>query len=506
MKGFNELTIESLKAELEKGDTKPLEILERARMRVENVEPALHALNRTTIDDAVDRLKAHSKINQPFHGIPCVIKDNICTSGVPTNCSSKILDGFVPPYTSTADARITDAGFAMIGKSNMDEFGMGSSTEYSAWGPTFNPYDLSRVPGGSSGGSAAAVAAGYAAFALGSDTGGSIRQPAAFCGCVGLRPTYGRVSRYGLVMFASSLDQIGPITTTVRGSAQVLSLIQGTDGRDSTLVDIPVENYLAHIEEGIKDLRVGVLDVSFADWVDERVKSVFSKNLDWFRDRAKTVKEVKIKSFDTLLAAYYTLAPAEASSNLARYDGIRYGQTVDFAEPGKDIDENTARDLPDYYRKNRTHGFGTEVIRRILIGTFVLSRGYYESYYLRAQKVRARLRAELDELWKEVDIIINPTTPTPPFKIGWAMNDPMDMYQADRFVLLQSMAGAPGISINGGWTDLDDDHVTKLEKSREKNCFGKPATVLPIGLHITTPPFAEAVLFRAARAFEREHT
>lgn len=506
MKGFNELTIEGLKAELEKGKIKPRELLQRAKKQVDKIEPGLHALNRDTFDYAFDRVDIESTEIQPFRGIPCIIKDNICTAGVPTNCSSKILDGFIPPYTATAVARLEESGFSLIGKANMDEFAMGSSTEYSAWGPGFNPFDVSRVPGGSSGGSAAAVAAGYAPFALGSDTGGSVRQPAAFCGNVGLRPTYGRVSRWGLIMYASSLDQIGPITSTVRDSAVALSIIEGPDNRDSTLVDSPKEDYLKNIENGVENLRVGVLDVGFADWVDDRVKAVFSDNVAWFKNRVKEVKEIKIDSFDLLLAAYYILAPSEASSNLARYDGIRFGPSVDFGDVKKDIDENTAGDLLDYYRKNRNQGFGPEVIRRILLGTFALSAGYYESYYLRAQKVRTRLRAELNKLFKEVDVIINPTTPSPPFKLGWAMDDPMDMYEADRFVLLQSMAGIPGISVNGGWTDLDDDHSTILKKSREKDCFGKPVTNLPIGLHISAPPFAESLLFQAARAFEREHS
>ncbi|MCX6646605.1 MAG: amidase family protein, partial [bacterium] len=348
MKRFNEITIENLKAELDSGEIKPRELLEKAKKRVDAVEPELNALNRDTFDRAGEQVKHPPDYDQPYRGIPCIIKDNICTFGVQTNCSSKILDGFIPPYTATVDARVTEAGFLMVGKANMDEFGMGSSTEYSAWGPSCNPFDLSRVPGGSSGGSAAAVAAGYAAFALGSDTGGSVRQPAAFCGNVGLRPTYGRVSRYGLIMFASSLDQIGPITATVRGSARVLGIIEGPDKHDSTLVTTPAEDYLAHIEDGIEDLRVGVLNVSYADWVDERVKTVFSKNVNWFKDHAKSVKEVKINSFDTLLAAYYIIAPAEASSNLARYDGISYGPSVEIAGFGKDIDENNAAELLDF--------------------------------------------------------------------------------------------------------------------------------------------------------------
>jgi len=507
MKGFNELSLERLATELEKGSVHPRDIIGECRKRIGKLEPVINALNRETLGHASEGADSWSyDPDRPFRGIPYVQKDNICTPGVVTDCSSRILEGFVPPYAATADARITEAGLRLVGKANMDEFAMGSSTEYSAWGPTLNPFDISRVPGGSSGGSAAAVAAGFAPVALGSDTGGSVRQPAAFCGLVGVRPTYGRVSRWGLVAFASSLDQIGPITTTVRDAAHVLRLIEGPDSFDSTLVDARKDDYLKTIEDGIADLRVGVLDVSFADWVDKRVRTIMEQNVAWFKGHAKSVQEVRVGTFDLLLAAYYTIAPSEASSNLARFDGIRYGPSVDIAEKGKAVDENTAGSILDYYRKNRSQGFGPEVTRRILIGTFALSSGYYDAYYLRAQKVRTRLRAELGRIWKEVDVIVSPTAPTPPFKLGSALDDPMDMYRADMFVLLQPMAGCPAISINGGWTELDDDGVTPLPKCREKDCFGKKVGQLPIGLQITAPPFGESVMFRTARAFEREHT
>jgi len=503
---FNELSIEKLASELEKGRIHPREILRECSKRVSKVEPKLHALNRETLDRAQHAIENWTYDSaRPFAGIPYIQKDNICTLGVATDCSSRILQGFVPPYAATVDARVVEQGFALIGKSNMDEFGMGSSTEYSAWGASLNPFDLSRVPGGSSGGSAAGVAAGYAPIAFGTDTGGSVRQPASFCGLVGLRPTYGRVSRWGLIAFASSLDTIGPITTTVRDAAHALSFVEGQDGRDSTVVNLPREDYFASIEKGIGDLRVGVLDVGMADWVDKRVRTVFNANVEWFKGHAKSVREVRIGCFDLLLAAYYTLAPSEASSNLARYDGLRYGPSVNIAEKGKSVDEATAGGLLDYYRKNRGQGFGPEVTRRILIGTFALSSGYYDAYYLRAQKVRTKLRAELDELWKNVDVIISPTAPAPPFKLGSALDDPMDMYRADLFVLMQPMSGCPAISVNGGWTDLDDDGFSKLAACREKSCFGKIVSRLPIGLQITAPPFREADLLRAARAFEREH-
>jgi len=499
MSSFEE-SIEGLRQAFERGEKHPREVVEACRKRFEQVEEEVHALNCDTFEEALENLSGWKwDPRVPLSGIPYVQKDNICTLGVETNCSSKVLEGFVPPYEATVEKRLKEAGFQLIGKGNLDEFGMGSSTEYSAWGPTRNPLDTSRVPGGSSGGSAAAVAAGYASFALGSDTGGSVRQPAAFCGLVGLRPTYGRVSRWGLVAFASSLDQIGPITRTVRDSAIVLSIIEGVDGRDSTLVHREQENYLEHIEDGVGDLRVGVLDVSFADWVDPRVKRVFQENVRWFESHAKSVKEVHLNTFDLLLAAYYIIAPSEASSNLARYDGIRYGASVEFGKKGK----NVAKGLVDFYRKNRV--FGPEVTRRIVIGTFALSSGYYEAYYLRAQKVRWMVQEELEEIWKEVDIIISPTSPTPAFKLGEKLEDPLEMYRCDLFAVLQPMAGCPAISINGGWTELSEDGEVPLLETGEKDCWGNPVKRLPVGLQLTAAPFGESVLFRAARAFEREH-
>lgn len=506
MTGFNETSLEGYSAELASGKRSPADLLKWSRDRIDKVEPGLHALNRDTLDAAKKNISnwQHDP-DKPLAGIPYLLKDNICTEGIETNCSSKILEGFIPPYNATADSRVSDEGLQSIGKTNLDEFSMGSSTEYSAWGPTFNPYDLSRVPGGSSGGSAASVAAGYVPLALGSDTGGSVRQPAAFCGVVGLRPTYGRVSRWGLVAFASSLDQIGPITTTVRDSAIALSMIEGQDNLDSTLADKPKEDYLEKIEEDIDGLRVAVLDASFADWVDPRVKAVFDENVDWFKSKAGKVEEISLKSFELILAAYYTLAPSEASSNLARYDGIRYGPSVGIAPSGEDAAEDTSGNLLDFYCKNRSRGFGDEVTRRIMIGTFALSSGYYDAYYLRAKKVCSLVQSELAGLWKNFDILISPTAPTPPFKVGAYTGDPIDMYRSDLFVLLQPMAGCPAISVNGGWTEVNDDGKTSLKKSRCRNCFGKATTRLPIGIQISAPPFAEAALFRAARAFEREH-
>ena len=506
MNDFDKIGIEKLSSGFSSGKVSPGEIIDKCRGIIDQTESELHALNLITLDRVsagIENFKFDP--DKPYSGIQFVQKDNICTKGIETTCSSKILRGFVPPYAATADKRLHDAGFRIIGKANMDEFAMGSSTEFSSTGPAKNPYDLTRVPGGSSGGSAASVAVGYAPFALGSDTGGSVRQPAAFCGLVGLRPTYGRVSRWGLVAFASSLDQIGPITTNVRDSAIVLSIIEGADNYDSTLVDRPKENFLAEIEDGIGELRIGIHNAGFADWVDPRVKKNFEENADWFQKHAKSVKEVSIKSFDLILAAYYIIAPSEASSNLARFDGIRFGPSVKLAPQDEYPDDGSALGLYDYYRKNRGRGFGDEVTRRILIGTFALSSGYYDAYYLRAQKVRTRVREEFDGLWKDVDVIISPTAPTPPFKLGSRTGDPLAMYREDQFVLPQAMAGCPAISINGGWTDTDDDNISKLKNSGAKNCFNKPADRLPIGLQITAAPFMESVLFRAARAFEKDH-
>jgi aspartyl-tRNA(Asn)/glutamyl-tRNA(Gln) amidotransferase subunit A len=353
----------------------------------------------------------------------------------------------------------------------MDEFAMGSSTEYSGYGPTRNPYDLSRVPGGSSGGSAAAVASGQAIFATGSDTGGSVRMPAAFCNLVGLRPTYGRVSRYGLVAFASSLDTIGPICRDVEDCGLVFSIIAGHDERDSTSVPSPLEDPLRRLDEGIADLKVGVLEDDLGDAVDPEIRGKMEEWVDFFRKKSGGIKPVKLETMKYIISSYYIIAPSEASSNLSRYDGIRYGPTVE------------SDDLARMFKANRARGFGPEVKRRIMIGTFALSSGYYDAYYLRAQKVRTRIRAEMDEAFKQVDIIISPSTPDLPFPIGSKVDDPLAMYASDVFQLPQPLAGTPALSVSGG--------------------FSKEG--LPIGLQIWGRAFDEATILRAGRAFEREH-
>lgn len=404
-------------------------------------------------------------------GIPFAHKDNISVKGLSTYCCSKILDGYIPPYDAHVTERLIAAGGTIIGRANMDEFAMGSSNEYSAYGPTKNPWDITRVPGGSSGGSAAAVASGQAIFATGSDTGGSVRLPAAFCNLVGLRPTYGRVSRYGLIAFASSLDQVGPICRDVHDCALVFAIISGHDERDSTSVPTEVEEPLHQLNDGISELRVGFLDDGLADLVDGQIRAKMEEWIKFFDSKSLSIRPVKLDTLKYLVSGYYIIAPSEASSNLARFDGIRYG-------PSDESD-----DLINLYKTNRGEGFGPEVKRRIMIGTFALSSGYYDAYYLRAQKIRTRIRAELEDLFKTVDIIISPSAPEPPFKLGSKVDDPLAMYASDVFQLPQPLAGIPALSIQGGFSSEG----------------------LPIGLQIWGRPFDEATILRAGRAFEREH-
>ena len=404
-------------------------------------------------------------------GLPFAHKDNISVKGRGTYCCSKILEGYIPPYDAEATEKLLAAGGTIIGRSNMDEFAMGSSTEHSAYGPTKNPWDIKRVPGGSSGGSAAAVASGQAIFATGSDTGGSVRQPASFCNLVGLRPTYGRISRFGLVAFASSLDQVGPICRDIRDCAMVFSILAGHDERDSTSATSMVGDPLETFEDGLSGLRIGFLEDGLGDLVDSEIRTEMDEWLTFFRSKAKVVKPVQLDTMKYALSSYYIIAPSEASSNLARFDGIRYGPCGEFD------------DLLKLYKTNRAHGFGPEVSRRIMIGTFALSSGYYDAYYLRAQKIRTRLRAEIDELFRDVDVIISPSSPVLPFELGAKVDDPLEMYASDYFQLPQALAGIPAISIQGGF-------------SRDG---------LPIGLQIWGRPFDEATIFQAGRAFEREH-
>ena len=424
--------------------------------------------------DAIHRL--NPKLNAFLHvkadaaGIPIAVKDNIVTTDMPTTCGSKILRGFVSPYDATVIARLRNAGRAIIGKTNLDEFAMGSSTEHSAFGPTRNPWDTTRVAGGSSGGSAAAVAARMVPAALGSETGGSVRQPAAFCGVTGLKPTYGRVSRYGLVAFASSLDQIGIVTKTVRECAEVLGIIAGHDPLDSTSSNEKVDDYTADVDAGVKGLRFGVVREA-VEKLEGDVRANFDDALRVLRAGGATVEDASVPTIGYAIAIYYIVANAEASANLARFDGVRYGHRSD-----------RAKTVHEMYFASRGEGFGAEVKRRIMLGTFALSSGYYDAYYGRAQAVRARLREDFAAAFQRFDFLLTPTTPEAAFKIGAKTEDPLSMYMSDIFTAPANLVGVPAIAIPSGF-------------SREG---------LPLSLQIMAPHFAERALFRAAGAFERE--
>jgi len=418
----------------------------------------------------IDRLVAQGADLPPLGGVPVGIKDVMVTRGVRSTAGSKILGNYIPPYDCTAVARMEAAGAIVLGKLNCDEFAMGSSNENSAFHPVRNPRDTSRVPGGSSGGSAAAVAAGMAVVALGSDTGGSIRQPASFCGVVGLMPTYGRVSRYGLIAFASSLDHIGPLARTVKDAAIVLRTIAGRDPMDSTSADVPVPNYVAELEKPIRGLKIGVAKEYFGEGLDSEVRNAVETAIEKLRSLGCEIVPVSLPHIEYAIPTYYIVATAEASSNLARFDGVRYGYRA-----------RNARALSDMYRRSRDEGFGAEVKRRIMLGTYALSAGYYDAYYLKAQKVRTLLTRDFDEAFKKVDAIVTPTSPTAAFKLGEKVNDPLAMYLADIYTVTADLAGIPGISIPCGET-------------HEK---------LPIGLQILGRHFDEATILRVAHAYEQ---
>ncbi|MFA5362131.1 MAG: Asp-tRNA(Asn)/Glu-tRNA(Gln) amidotransferase subunit GatA [Candidatus Omnitrophota bacterium] len=407
-------------------------------------------------------------------GIPVTVKDNICTEGMNTECCSRILEGFRPPYDATVIKKLKEAGASIFPvKANMDEFAFGSSTENSRFGPTRNPWDIERVPGGSSGGAAAAVAADEAVWALGSDTGGSIRQPAAFCGVVGLKPTYGRVSRYGLIAFASSLDQIGPLTKDVQDCVLLTGIIAGYDPRDSTSVDVEVPDYTRALVKDVKGLRVGIPKEYFVEGIDPEVKSTVEAAIQKLKDLGIICKEISLPHTRYAVPVYYIIATAEASSNLARFDGVQYGYR---SREGK-----AKNNLIEMYTKTRGEGFGQEAKRRILLGTFVLSHGYYEAYYLRALKVRTLIKRDFDDVFKDCDCVITPTSPTPAFKINERIEDPLKMYLSDLYTISANLAGIPGISIPCGFTSAG----------------------LPVGLQILAKPFGEETLFRAAYTYEQ---
>jgi aspartyl-tRNA(Asn)/glutamyl-tRNA(Gln) amidotransferase subunit A len=407
--------------------------------------------------------------------VPIALKDNLSTIGVPTTASSRILEGFVPPYDATVVQRLERAGAVIVGKTNLDEFAMGSSTENSAFGPSRNPWDLERTPGGSSGGSAVAVAACLVPAALGSDTGGSIRQPAALSGIVGLKPTYGRVSRYGLLAFASSLDQIGPLTRTAADAALLLQVIAGADPCDSTAAAEPVPDLRASLSGDVQGVRIGVPRGVLGEGVDEDVLRGFDRAVDVLRARGAQVIDVELPHARYAIPIYYLIATAEASSNLARYDGVRYGYRAPLSEDAT---------LQEMYDRTRDQGFGAEVKRRIMLGTYVLSAGYYDAYYLKAQQVRTLLRRDYERAFEQVDMVAMPTTPTPAFKLGEKTDDPLQMYLADVFTVSANLAGLPGISVPCGFSRSN----------------------LPIGIQLTGRPFDEASLLRSADAYQRDTT
>ena len=418
----------------------------------------------------IDKLIDNEKKLPPLAGIPIAIKDNICTKGVTTSCASKMLKNFVAPYESTASSKLWSSGGICLGKTNLDEFAMGSSTETSVFGVTSNPWDINRVPGGSSGGSAASVAAGFCAAAIGSDTGGSIRQPASFCGVVGLKPTYGRVSRWGLIAFASSLDQIGPITNTVSDAAEILYSISGKDPLDSTCLDRPVPNYLSNLNKSIKELKIGIIKECFEHpGLNPEVKESVLSAVKRFRNLGAEIIEVDCPRFNDGIATYYVIAPSEASANLARYDGVKYGYR-----------SNDGLNLLDMTSKSRAEGFGDEVQRRILIGTYALSAGYSDAYYKKAQKVRTLIRYDFDNAFKKVDILLTPTCPTTAFLKGDFANDPLSMYLSDLLTVPANLAGLPAISIPCGF-DTEG---------------------LPIGLQLIGNVLEEARILNAANLFE----
>jgi aspartyl-tRNA(Asn)/glutamyl-tRNA(Gln) amidotransferase subunit A len=450
--------------------------------RIASVDPTLGAFLEVASDRALARAAALDAARRGpeaplLAGVPVAVKDNICTHGLRTSAASRMLELYRPPNDATAIARLERAGAIVIGKTNCDEFAMGSSTENSAFGPTRNPWALDRTPGGSSGGSAVAVSARLAPLALGSDTGGSIRQPAAFCGVTGLKPTYGRVSRFGLIAFASSLDQIGPFATTARDAALVLSAIAGSDPLDATSSQEPVPDYAAALSGDLHGLRIGIFRGDYDEGIDAEIRQGVADALDVFRARGATVAEAELPHARFGIPAYYIVATAEASANLARYDGIRYGFRA----------EASARDdsrpsLQAMYEDTRAAGFGAEVKRRIILGTYVLSAGYYDAYYLKAQQVRTLIRQDFDRAFADVDVVAMPTSPTPPFKLGERVRDPLQMYLADVLTVGASLAGLPAISIPCGFT----------------------ADRLPIGLQLIGRPFDEATLLRAADTFERD--
>ena len=458
------------------GRTSAVDVCRAFLDRLQAVNPSLNAFNLIDADGAlaraerVDRARSAGETPGALAGVPVALKDNLCTRGMRTTASSNIIRNFVPPYDATVVRRLAAAGAVVVGKTNCDEFAMGSSNENSAFGPVHNPWATDRTPGGSSGGSAAAVAARCVPVALGSDTGGSIRQPGAFCGIVGLKPTYGRVSRYGLLAFASSLDQIGPLARTVGDAALTLSVIAGADDADSTSSRQPVPDFTSSLTGNVRGVRVGVPRAFVSEGVDEGVRCAFDLALATLRDAGATLVDIELPHAKYAIPVYYLVATAEASSNLARYDGVRYGHR-----------SGHAKDLKETYSRTRDEGFGPEVKRRIMLGTYVLSAGYYDAFYLKAQQVRTLLRRDYEQAFEKVDVVAMPASPVPPFRLGEKTADPLQMYLTDIFTVSANLAGLPGISVPCGFA----------------------GERLPVGLQLTGKMFDEETLLRVADAYER---
>jgi len=480
-------TINETRNSIIRGETTARAFVESALGAAEKLNDTLNAFLEIDREGALKRadaidasIKSLSKTSgqapafsgMPLAGVPVAVKDNICVRGMQTSCGSRILGPYHPPYNATAIERLLAAGAVIIGKTNCDEFAMGSSNENSAFGPVKNPWDTSRVPGGSSGGSAAAVAAGIVPVALGSDTGGSVRQPASLCGVIGLKPTYGRVSRYGLVAFGSSLDQIGVFARQASDAAIVLGIIAGRDKHDATSADVPVPDYANELEKDINGLRLGVSRALLGEGLDEEVRAEIEKAIDAYRGLGAEIVDIDLPHAKYAIAVYYIIATAEASSNLARYDGVRYGFRAEEAPA-----------LRQMYRKTRDEGFGPEVKRRIMLGTYVLSAGYYDAYYLKAQKVRSLIRQDFARAFEKCDVVLTPTSPTPAFLFGEKVDDPLAMYLNDIYTVTANLAGVPGISVPCGLSSAG----------------------LPIGLQLIGPHWSEATLFRLAHIYQHAY-
>ena len=473
---ITELTVHELQEKIKNGELTTKEILQAYINRIDEKEKDVQAFVTTLTEEAEKKEEVHKKIESgeiegDLAGIPIGIKDNICTKGIKTTCASKMLEDFISPYNATVMEKINDENMILLGKLNMDEFAMGGSTEHSYFKKTRNPWDLNRVPGGSSGGSASAVAAGMVPWALGSDTGGSIRQPASFCGVVGLKPTYGLVSRYGLVAFASSLDQIGPITKDVKDSAILLNIIAGHDKKDTTSVNIEKKDYVKALKNDVKGLKIGVPKEFLAEGTQPEVKKKIEEAIQIYKELGAVVEEISLDVAKYSLATYYIIACAEASSNLGRFDGIRYGYRA------KDY-----KDLNELFVKSRSEGFGNEVKRRIILGTYVLSSGYYDAYYKKAQKVRTLVMNEFNKAFQKYDVLLTPTSPTVAFKIGEKTSNPLEMYLSDICTVSVNIAGLPGISIPCG---VDSNNM-------------------PIGMQLIGNKFQEETILNAAYTFEQK--